>query len=63
MIQTYKLKHEQDFSKELKLAEKIAWIGFYSKTISSKDVKQIALGWLIIVELLFLIIIWGRIDE
>jgi len=43
MIQTYKLKHEQDFSKELKLAEKIAWIGFYSKTISSKDVKHIGL--------------------
>ena len=43
MIQTYKLKHEQDFSKELELAEKIAWIGFYSKTISSKDVKHIGL--------------------
>ena len=43
MIQTYKLKHKQDFNRELKLAEKIAWIGFYSKTISSKDVKHIGL--------------------
>lgn len=43
MIQTYKLKHEQDFSRELELADKIAWIGFYSKTISSKDVKHIGL--------------------
>lgn len=43
MIQTYKLKHEHDFSRELELAKKIAWIGFYSKTISSKDVKHIGL--------------------
>jgi len=43
MIQTYKLKHEQDFSKELKLAEKIAWIGFHTGTISSRDVKHIGL--------------------
>jgi len=43
MILTYKLKHGQDFNRELELAEKIAWIGFYTKTISSKDVKHIGL--------------------
>lgn len=44
MILTYKLKHGRDFSKELVLAEKIAWIGFYTKTISTKDVKHIGLN-------------------
>ncbi len=43
MILTYKIKHEQDYSEELEKAEKIAWIGFYTKTISSKDVKHIGL--------------------
>jgi len=43
MILTYKIKHEQDYSKELILAEKIAWIGLNTKTISSKDVKHIGL--------------------
>jgi putative transposase len=43
MILTYKIKHGQDYSEELKKAEKIAWIGFHTKTLSSKDVNHIGL--------------------
>ena len=43
MIQTYKIKHKQDYSKELILAEKIAWHGKYTGCRSSNDVKHIGL--------------------
>jgi len=43
MILTYKIKHEQDYSKELELAKKVAWNGFYTKSRSSADVKHIGL--------------------
>jgi len=43
MILTYKIKHNQDYSKELILAEKIAWHGRYTGSRSSADVKHIGL--------------------
>ena len=43
MIQTYKIKHNQNFEKELKLAKKVALIGFKLKSNSSADVNHIGL--------------------
>ena len=43
MILTYKIKHKQDYTKELDLAEKVAWVGLYTKSRSSADVKHIGL--------------------
>jgi len=43
MILTYKIKHNKDYSKELILAEKIAWHGKYTGSRSSADVKHIGL--------------------
>lgn len=43
MILTYKIKHKQDYSKELELAKKVAWNGFYTRSRSSADVKHIGL--------------------
>ena len=43
MIQTYKIKHNQNFHKEINLAKKIAEYGIKNRTISSKDVKHIGL--------------------
>jgi putative transposase len=43
MILTYKIKHCQNFDRELDLAKKIADYGIENKSISSKDVKHIGL--------------------
>lgn len=43
MIQTYKIKHGRDFSKELVLARKIADFSINNKNISSANVKHIGL--------------------
>lgn len=43
MILTYKIKHQQDFSRELKLAKKVAEYGIKTKSRSSADVKHIGL--------------------
>ena len=43
MIQTYKIRHEQDFSHELRLAKKVAEYGIKTKSRSSADVKHIGL--------------------
>ena len=43
MILTYKIKHKQDFSKELTLAKKVALHGIYTGNGSSANVKHIGL--------------------
>ena len=43
MILTYKLKHNQDFSNELRKAKQVAEFGIRNRTLSSKDVKQFGL--------------------
>jgi len=43
MILTYKIKHEQNFERELELAKKVAEYGLATKSITSKDVKHLGL--------------------
>jgi putative transposase len=43
MILTYKLKHNKDFSDELRKAKQVAEFGIKNRTLSSKDVKQFGL--------------------
>ena len=43
MIKTYKIKHDRDFHKEIRLAKKVARYAVDHKTFSSKDVKHIGL--------------------
>jgi putative transposase len=43
LIQTYKIKHGKDFSRELSLAKKVAEYGVQHRTITTKDVKHIGL--------------------
>lgn len=43
MILTYKIKHEKDFSRELKLAKKVAKYAIKTKSRSSADVRHIGL--------------------
>lgn len=43
MILTYKLKHNRDFSDELRKAKQVAEFGIRNRTLSSKDVKQFGL--------------------
>ena len=43
MILTYKLKHNRDFSDELRKAKQVAEFGIKNRTLSSKDVKQFGL--------------------
>jgi putative transposase len=43
LIQTYKIKHGKDFSKELFLAKKVAEYGMMHRNPSTKDVKHIGL--------------------
>ncbi|WP_129597774.1 RNA-guided endonuclease InsQ/TnpB family protein [Methanohalophilus profundi] len=43
MILTYKLKHNKDFSDELRKAKQVAEFGVKNRTLSSKDVKHFGL--------------------
>ncbi|MEM3845186.1 MAG: transposase [Candidatus Parvarchaeota archaeon] len=43
MLLTYKIKHNRDFTAELKKARQVAEFGIKHKTLSSKDVKQFGL--------------------
>ena len=43
MIQTYKIKHEQNFERELELAKKVALFALETKSRSSADVKHLGL--------------------
>lgn len=43
MIKTYKIKHNKDFHKELRLAKKVALYAIKFHSRSSKDVKHIGL--------------------
>jgi putative transposase len=43
MILTYKVRHKQNFERELALAKKVAEYGLSTKSITSKDVKHLGL--------------------
>ena len=43
MILTYKIRHEQNFERELALAKRVAEYGLSTKSITSKDVKHLGL--------------------
>lgn len=43
MILTYKVRHEQNFERELELAKKVAEYGLATKSITSRDVKHLGL--------------------
>ena len=43
MIKTYKIKHDRDFSKEIRLAKKVAKYAITHHSRSSKDVAHLGL--------------------
>ncbi|MEM3846473.1 MAG: transposase [Candidatus Parvarchaeota archaeon] len=53
MLLTYKVKHNKDFTAELKKARQVAEFGVKHKTVSSKDVKQFGLKSAISVSILW----------